>query len=119
LREGIASVFDPLGITYEITDATLDQAEIISRMSDYLLANQDKINAIIGLGDLVTGSIQRVFDQNVAAAKIPGGWAPLTPPMKSWICHRGDGRSMPSAYHLSMADGYSGVPDSMSSRHVA
>ncbi|HML22013.1 MAG TPA: substrate-binding domain-containing protein [Aggregatilinea sp.] len=74
--EGIASVFDPLGIEYEVTDATLDQAEIITRMSDYLTANQDKIDAIIGLGDLVTGSIARVFDQvGVAPGDIPVvGW---------------------------------------------
>lgn len=74
--EGIASVFDPLGITYEITEATLDQAEIITRMSDYLLANRDNISAIIGLGDLVNGSIARVFDQvGVAPGDIPVvGW---------------------------------------------
>jgi simple sugar transport system substrate-binding protein len=74
--EGVASVFDPLGITYEITEARLDQAEIITRMSDYLLANQGNINAIIGLGDLVTGSIARVFDQvGVAPGEIPVvGW---------------------------------------------
>ena len=59
-----------------MTDATLDQAEIITRMSDYLTANRDKIDAIIGLGDLVTGSIKRVFDQvGVAAGDIPVvGW---------------------------------------------
>jgi simple sugar transport system substrate-binding protein len=75
-EEGIASVFEPLGITWEVTDATLDQAEIITRMSDYLLANREKINAIIGLGDLVTGSIKRVFDQvGVKAGEIPVvGW---------------------------------------------
>ena len=74
--EGIASVFDPLGVEYEITDATLDQADIISRMSDYLTANGDRIDAIIGLGDLVTGSIKRVFDQvGVAPGDIPVvGW---------------------------------------------
>ncbi len=74
--QGIASVFDPLGITYEITEATLDQAEIITRMSDYLTANRDRIDAIIGLGDLVTGSIKRVFDQvGVAPGDIPVvGW---------------------------------------------
>jgi simple sugar transport system substrate-binding protein len=74
--EGIASVFDPLGITYEITEATLDQAEIITRMSDYLTANREKISAIIGLGDLVTGSVKRVFDQvGVAPGEIPVvGW---------------------------------------------
>jgi len=74
--EGIASVLDPLGVTYEITDNTLDQAEVISRMADYLTANREKITAIIGLGDLVTGSIKRVFDQvGVAPGEIPVvGW---------------------------------------------
>jgi simple sugar transport system substrate-binding protein len=74
--EGIDSVFGPLGITYEITEATLDQAEIITRMSDYLTANRENISAIIGLGDLVTGSIARVFDQvGVAPGDIPVvGW---------------------------------------------
>lgn len=74
--EGIASVFDPLGIEYEITEATLDQAEVITRMSDYLFANREDIDAIIGLGDLVTGSIARVFDQvGVAPGEIPVvGW---------------------------------------------
>ena len=62
-EQGVASVFEPLGITWEVTDATLDQAEVISRMVDYMTANGDNIDAIIGLGDLVTGSIKRVFDQ--------------------------------------------------------
>jgi simple sugar transport system substrate-binding protein len=74
--EGIAKVFDPLGVTYEVTECTLDQAEIITRMSDYLTANRSKIKAIIGLGDLVTGSIKRVFDQvGLKAGDIPVvGW---------------------------------------------
>jgi simple sugar transport system substrate-binding protein len=74
--QGIDQVFKPLGINYEITEAKLDQAEIISRMSDYLTANKSKIKAIIGLGDLVTGSIKRVFDQvHVKAGAIPVvGW---------------------------------------------
>jgi simple sugar transport system substrate-binding protein len=62
-EEGIKSVFEPLGITYEVTETTLDQAEIITRMTDYLTANREKIKAIIGMGDLATGSIKRVFDQ--------------------------------------------------------
>jgi simple sugar transport system substrate-binding protein len=74
--QGIDQVFKPLGINYEITETKLDQAEIISRMSDYLTANKSKIKAIIGLGDLVTGSIKRVFDQvHVKAGEIPVvGW---------------------------------------------
>src|SRR4030095_3546043 len=75
-EEGIASVFKPLNITWEVTDSTLDQAEIISRMVDYLTANRTKIKAVIGLGDLVTGSIKRVFDQvGIKAGEIPVvGW---------------------------------------------
>lgn len=75
-EEGIKSVFEPLGITYEVTEATLDQADAISRMVDYLTANRAKIKAIIGLGDLVTGSIKRVFDQaGVKPGDIPVvGW---------------------------------------------
>lgn len=75
-EEGIASVFEPLGVTWEVTDSTLDQGEVITRMTDYLTANRDKIDAIIGLGDLVTGSIKRVFDQvGLAAGDIPVvGW---------------------------------------------
>ncbi|TIS63031.1 substrate-binding domain-containing protein [Mesorhizobium sp.] len=75
-EEGIKSVFEPLGITYEITEATLDQAEAISRMVDYLTANRTKVKAIIGLGDLVTGSIKRVFDQaGIKPGEIPVvGW---------------------------------------------
>lgn len=75
-EKGIATVFEPLGITWEVTDATLDQAEVITRMTDYLTANQGKVKAIIGLGDMVTGSIKRVFDQvGVAPGSIPVvGW---------------------------------------------
>jgi simple sugar transport system substrate-binding protein len=74
--QGIDTVFKPLGVTYEITEAKLDQAEIITRMSNYLTANRSKIKAIIGLGDLVTGSIKRVFDQlHVKPGEIPVvGW---------------------------------------------
>lgn len=75
-EEGIASVFKPLGITWEVTDATLDQAETITRMTDYLNANRSKIKGIIGLGDNVTGSIKRVFDQlGIKPGEIPVvGW---------------------------------------------
>ena len=75
-EKGIASVFKPLNIRWEITDATLDQADIISRMSDYLTANRSKIKAILPLGDLVSGSIKRVFDQvGVKPGAIPVvGW---------------------------------------------
>jgi simple sugar transport system substrate-binding protein len=75
-EKAIATVFKPLNITWEVTDSTLDQANVISRMSDYLTANRKKIKAIIGLGDLVTGSIKRVFDQvGVKPGEIPVvGW---------------------------------------------
>jgi simple sugar transport system substrate-binding protein len=73
---GVASVFDPLGIEYEVTDATYEQATVIDEMVNYLTANRDKIDAMIGLGDLVTGSVQRVWDQvGVAPGEIPVvGW---------------------------------------------
>lgn len=75
-EKGIKEVFEPLGITWEVTETTLDQAEVITRMSDYLNANRAKIKAIIGLGDLATGSIKRVFDQvGVKPGEIPVvGW---------------------------------------------
>jgi len=75
-EKAIATVFKPLNITWEVTDNTLDQANVISRMSDYLTANRKKITAIIGLGDMVTGSIKRVFDQvGVKPGEIPVvGW---------------------------------------------
>jgi simple sugar transport system substrate-binding protein len=75
-EKGIAEIFKPLGITWEVTESTLDQADAISRMSDYVTANRAKIKGIIGLGDLVTGSIKRVFDQvGVKPGEIPVvGW---------------------------------------------
>jgi simple sugar transport system substrate-binding protein len=73
---GASGVLKPKNITWEVTDATLDQAEVINRMADYLTANRAKIKAIIGLGDMVTGSIKRVFDQvGVKPGEIPVvGW---------------------------------------------
>jgi simple sugar transport system substrate-binding protein len=75
-EKGIAEVFEPLGITWEVTDATLDQAEVITRMTDYMTANRDRISAMIGLGDMVTGSVQRVWEQaGIQPGEIPVvGW---------------------------------------------
>ena len=73
-EEGIASVLKPMGVTWEVTDNTLDQADVITRMSDYLTANRGKIKAIIGLGDMVTGSNQaRVRSGRRRARRDPGG----------------------------------------------
>lgn len=79
-EQGIAQVFKPLNITWEVTETTLDQAEVITRMSDYLTANRDKVKAIIGLGDLATGSIARVFDQvGIKPGELPVvGWGNST-----------------------------------------
>jgi len=73
---GIASVFEPLGIEWAVTDATYEQATVIDEMVNYLTANMDKIDAMIGLGDLVTGSVARVWDQvGIEAGDIPVvGW---------------------------------------------
>ena len=75
-EKGIAEVFEPLNITWEVTDNTLDQAEVITRMTDYVTANRDRISAMIGLGDMVTGSVKRVWDQaGVQPGEIPVvGW---------------------------------------------
>lgn len=75
-EKGIKEVFEPLGITWEVTDATLDQAEVITRMTDYVTANRNRIKAMIGLGDMVTGSVKRVWDQaGVKPGEIPVvGW---------------------------------------------
>jgi simple sugar transport system substrate-binding protein len=71
--EGIASVFDPLGVKYEVFDANYDPALSLSNMTDYLTANADEVDAIIGLGDLVMTNIQRAFD----AAGIEPGSIPV------------------------------------------
>jgi len=75
-EKGIAQVFKPMNVTWEVTETKLDQAEAINRMVDYLTANKKKVKAIIGLGDLATGSIKRVFDQaGIAKGSIPViGW---------------------------------------------
>jgi len=74
--KGIASVFDPLGIKYEVFDAKYDPAESISNMTDYLTAHGDKVDAMIGLGDMVTGNTKTVFN-NV-------GWKPGKIPVVGW-----------------------------------
>jgi len=71
---GIASVFDPMGIKYDVVDAGTDPAGIISKMTDYLVAN--KPAAIIALGDSVAAAVQKVFvAANIAPGSIPVvGW---------------------------------------------
>jgi len=75
-KQGIMSVFDPLGIKIDTIETGLDQAQIISTMSDYMTAHKDTTAAMIGLGDLVTGSVARVWDQvGLKAGDIPVvGW---------------------------------------------
>ena len=74
--QGIASVFDPLGIKYEIFDAQYDPVLSISNMTDFLSVNKDKIDAMIGLGDMVTGNVQEVFEKiGIEPGEIPVvGW---------------------------------------------
>lgn len=73
---GIASVFDPLGIEYEVVDAQYDPALATVNMIDYMTANADKVDAIIGLGDLVTQYVRTTFDTvGIAPGSIPVvGW---------------------------------------------
>jgi len=72
--EGIAEVFDPLNIKYDVVDAGTDPAGVIQKMSEYLIAND--VDAVIALGDLVAASVQRVFDNvGIAPGSIPVvGW---------------------------------------------
>jgi len=72
--EGIASVFDPLGIKYDVVDAGTDPAGIIAKMSDYMLANNPP--AIIALGDSVAAAVRKVFDN--------GGIKPGAIPVVGW-----------------------------------
>jgi simple sugar transport system substrate-binding protein len=73
---GIASVFDPLGIKYEILDAGTDPATMISNMTDYLTAHGKDISAMIGLGDNVAGATKQVFTAV--------GWKPGKIPVVGW-----------------------------------
>jgi simple sugar transport system substrate-binding protein len=71
--QGYDSVFKPLGITTEITETKLDQAEVISRMSDYLTANRSKVGVkpgeipVVGWGNSID-TAQEVLDGYVDAA---------------------------------------------------
>jgi simple sugar transport system substrate-binding protein len=74
--KGIASVFDPLGINYEVFDAKYDPVETLQNMTDYLTAHGDEIDAMIGLGDMVTGYAQKAFEAV--------GWEPGHIPVVGW-----------------------------------
>ena len=72
--QGIASVFDPLGIKYDVVEAGTDPAGVIQKMTEYMIANDPKV--MIGLGDLVMSSAEQVLK---AVNKNPGdvavvGW---------------------------------------------
>ncbi|MEF8725461.1 MAG: substrate-binding domain-containing protein [Candidatus Bipolaricaulota bacterium] len=73
---GISSVFDPLGIEYDVFDAKYDPVQSLQNMKNYLSSHKKKVDAIIGLGDMVMGNIKETFD---AAGVEPGdipvvGW---------------------------------------------
>jgi simple sugar transport system substrate-binding protein len=74
--EGVSSVFDPLGIEYQVFDAGYDPAQSLANMTDYLTSNRDEVDGIIGLGDLVMTNIRSAFDSaGIAAGEIPVvGW---------------------------------------------
>lgn len=74
--KGIATVFDPLGIEYEVFDAKYDPIETLQNMTDYLTAHGDEIDAMIGLGDMVTGFTQKAFEAV--------GWEPGHIPVVGW-----------------------------------
>jgi simple sugar transport system substrate-binding protein len=61
--KGIAPVLEAAGVKYEVFDAKYDPIQTLDNMVDYLTANGDKINAMIGLGDMVTGFTQKAFER--------------------------------------------------------
>jgi len=73
---GIASVFDPLGIKYEVFEAKYDPVETVQLMTDYLTANGDRVDAVMLLGDVVSVYLKNAFD-NV-------GWEPGHVPVIGW-----------------------------------
>jgi simple sugar transport system substrate-binding protein len=74
--QGVASVFKPRGIKYEVTDASADPAKSLSAMTDYITAHGSNIKAVIGLGDLVAGNIEKAFKAaGIKPGRIPAvGW---------------------------------------------
>jgi len=74
--QGIASVFKPLGIKYEVVQVGQTPAASISNMQDYLTAHGSNVKAMIGLGDLVTANTAQVFKAV--------GWQPGHVPVVGW-----------------------------------
>ncbi len=74
--KGIASVFDPLGIKYEVFDAKYDPVETLQNQIDYLTAHGKDTAATIGLGDMVTGNLEKAFKAaGIKPGQIPAvGW---------------------------------------------
>ena len=72
--EGVSSVFDPLGVEYDVFDANYDPAASLANMTDFLTVNKDEVDGIIGLGDLVMTNIRSAFD----TAGIEPGSIPVT-----------------------------------------
>jgi len=74
--QGIASVFKPLGIKYQVVEAGSTPAGSIAQMRSYLTANKGKIAAMIGLGDQVMSNTASVFKAvGVKPGQIPVvGW---------------------------------------------
>jgi simple sugar transport system substrate-binding protein len=74
--EGVASVFDPLGVEMDVFEAGGEVSIAQANMTDFLTANADDVDAIIGLGDLVMTRIQPSFDAaGIEAGQIPVvGW---------------------------------------------
>ncbi len=69
--EGVASVFDPLGVKYDVVDCGTDPAGMISKMTNYLVAHNPP--AIIALGELGRGERQaRIRRRGRQAWRHPG-----------------------------------------------
>jgi len=90
-REGLEPILDAAGVTHDILDCGYpDPAESISRYTDYLTAHGSKVKAIIGLGDMVMGETETVF-QKV-------GWGAGHVPVVGWGNSLGTANAVKDGY---------------------
>ncbi|HXZ90581.1 MAG TPA: substrate-binding domain-containing protein, partial [Candidatus Dormibacteraeota bacterium] len=76
-RQGLEPILDAAGVKHDILDCGYpDPAHSIETYTTYLTAHGSSVNAIIGLGDMVMGETEQVF-QKV-------GWGPGKVPVVGW-----------------------------------
>jgi len=90
-RQGLEPILDAAGVKHDILDCGYpDPAESISRYTTYLTAHGSTVNARIGLGDMVMGETETVF-QKV-------GWEPGKVPVVGWGNSTGTATAVKDGY---------------------